>query len=216
VSEFDTEPVRGLPERPPQGETILWQGTPNVRSLALRVFHLWAVGIYFALLLAWSANSSVSAGEPLASTLFSGASTLLVASAAMGLLVLLAWLVARNTVYTITNRRVVMRIGVALTITMNVPFSKIEGAGLKVYGDGTGDIPLTLSGPDRQSFVVLWPHVRPWRINRPEPMLRCVPDARAVATTLAAALATSARDRPIAIAAPHKAGAMPAPSPAAA
>jgi hypothetical protein len=38
--------------------------------------------------------------------------------------------------------------------------------------------------PDRIALLHLWPHARPWRVSRPEPMLRCVPDAAAVARLL--------------------------------
>ena len=43
----------------------------------------------------------------------------------------MAWLSARNTVYTITDRRVVMRIGIVLTLTFNLPFKRIAAAGLQ-------------------------------------------------------------------------------------
>ena len=43
----------GLPERLPEGETLLWQGRPSWRQLALRAFHVREIAIYFALLLAW-------------------------------------------------------------------------------------------------------------------------------------------------------------------
>ena len=91
--------------------------------------------------------------------------------------------------YTITNRRVVMRIGVVLEITFNFPFRVIESAGLRAYPDGTGDIPLTLTGDDKVAYLHLWPHARPWRAARPEPMLRSVPDAARVADILSRALA---------------------------
>ena len=94
--------------------------------------------------------------------------------------------------YTITNRRVVMRIGVVLEITVNFPFRVIESAGLRVYPDGTGDIPLLLAGEDRIAYVHLWPHARPWRAARPEPMLRGVPDAAHAADVLSRALAAFA------------------------
>jgi uncharacterized membrane protein YdbT with pleckstrin-like domain len=52
---------------------------------------------------------------------------------------------ARSTVYTITNRRVAMRIGAALTMTLNLPFKKIRNANLGVRKDGTGTIALEMS-----------------------------------------------------------------------
>ena len=129
VSEFDTEPVRGLPERPPQGETILWQG--HAKCALACPAGCFICGRLASISRCCSPGASTRRCLPASrwrARSLSASSTLLVASAAMGLLVLLAWLVARNTVYTITNRRVVMRIGVALTITMNIPFSKIEAA----------------------------------------------------------------------------------------
>jgi hypothetical protein len=86
-----------------------------------------------------------------------------------------------------------MRIGIVLTVTFNIPFRNIESAGLKVYADGTGDIPLALSADSKIAFVHLWPHARPWRAARPEPMLRDVPDAARVAAIVSQALATAAR-----------------------
>ena len=35
------------------GERILWQGVPDWRLLAIQVFHVRAIAIYFAVLLGW-------------------------------------------------------------------------------------------------------------------------------------------------------------------
>ena len=53
--------------------------------------------------------------------------------------------------------------------------------------DGSGDLPLTLSGEDRIAWLHLWPHARPFHLAHPEPMLRSVPDAAAVAQLLSQA-----------------------------
>jgi hypothetical protein len=117
---------------------------------------------------------------------------------AAGLFALYAWLIARTTVYTITNRRLVMRFGIALPITVNVPFSRIQSAAVKCLKDGSGDIPLTLDDSHRVSYVVLWPHIRPWKFRRPEPMLRGLPNAMPVADILADAAGSAASARPVA------------------
>ena len=96
----------------------------------------------------------------------------------------LAWLSARTTVYTLTDQRLVLRIGIVLTLTFNLPLTRIETAGLRLDGAGCGDMPLSLRGDDRIAWLHLWPHARPWRLTKPEPMLRCVPDAVAVAAKL--------------------------------
>ena len=71
-----------------------------------------------------------------------------------------------------------MQIGVALPMACNVPFKVVdERRAAPGIREGSGDLPLGLTGGDRIAYLALWPHVRPWRIARPEPMLRCIPDA---------------------------------------
>jgi Bacterial PH domain len=195
VNEHEVKPVRGLPELLPQGECILWQGAPDFRALAARALHVRTVFAYFALLFVWSVGMSLWDGTSFPSAVLIALRLVPVALAAAAILALYAFLAQRSTIYTITNRRVVMRFGVALPMTLNVPFAVIGNAALKTYSDGTGEIPLTLTGGDRVSYVALWPHVRPWRTAKPEPMLRAVPNAASVAKTLAAALAEAAHDR---------------------
>ena len=52
-------------------------------------------------------------------------------------------------------------------------------------------VSLTIAEDARVSYLVLWPHVRPWHLLRPEPMLRCIPDADKAAEILSAALKTA-------------------------
>ena len=131
----------------------------------------------------------ISDGLGLAAALSSVAILLPLAVIAVGLVTLLAWLAARSAVYTLTNRRLVMRIGIVLNITFNLPLSVVSSAGLKMFKDGTGDIPLTLSGEDNIAYPHLWPHARPWQIKRTQPMLRCVPHAARVGALLTEAVA---------------------------
>jgi hypothetical protein len=183
--------VRGLPELLPSGEQMLWQGSPDWRTLARRAFHVRKLVVYFAALVALRvavvASGPATAGDLLVSALW----MVLLGATAIGLMTLMAWLSARSAVYTITDKRVVMRIGIVLTLTFNIPFKRIEGAGLHLDANGTGDLPLTLTGEDRIAWLHLWPHARAWRLERPEPMLRCVPHAGEVARLLAQAWSRS-------------------------
>jgi hypothetical protein len=111
---------------------------------------------------------------------------------AVALLALFAWLVARTTLYTITTRRVVLRFGIALPITLQIPFQKIDAAGCHVWPNGAGDLALSLSKTQRVAYLVLWPHARPWKLGRAEPTLRGIPEAASVAQILGRALAASA------------------------
>ncbi len=188
ANEYESEPIRGLPERLPPGETILWQGEPRWQSLARRAFHTRSVSIYFAAIIAGRLALGVHSGESPATAAAAALGLVPLALAGVGLLALLAWAMARSTVYTITNKRVVIRFGVALPMTINIPFKIITAAALRTHDDGTGDIPLQLTGTGRIAYLHLWPHARPWRMKTPEPMLRCIPQAVEVAKLLSQAL----------------------------
>lgn len=190
----------GLPELLPQGERVLWEGGPDWRGLALRVFHARKVAIYFAVLLAWRIGVQLADGESVGAALRGSIGLALLAALAVGLLCSIAWFTARTARYAVTNERVIMRIGIVLTVTFNLPFKAIAAADLRLGRDGNGDIPLTLAGSDRIAYLNLWPHARPWQVKRPQPMLRSLPDAERVAAILARALAASAgvAPRPVA------------------
>jgi hypothetical protein len=79
-----------------------------------------------------------------------------------------------------------------------LPYQTIGTVGLNTRADGTGDIPLSIVTSDRLAYLVMWPHARPWRFSRPEPMLRSVPNAARVGTLLAQAVATSATEAAVA------------------
>jgi hypothetical protein len=190
--DFAFEPIPGLPALPPEGETILWQGSPDWRGLAWRAFHLREVTCYFGALVAAQPVLALVQGTPLAATLLPMTWLALAGSVAAGLLAGLAYLAARGTVYSITSRRLVLRFGIALPMTINLPFALVAQAGLKLRRGGNGDIPVGLVPGERISYIVLWPHARPWRLARPEPMLRELPEAERVAGILARALAAHA------------------------
>ncbi|WP_371038747.1 photosynthetic complex putative assembly protein PuhB [Rhodosalinus sp. FB01] len=184
--DFAFEPVEGLPEAPPEGEHILWQGRPDWWALALESLNLkWVMG-YFVFLAAWRLVAAMDL-MPFSQALAISTPFLVMGLVVCALLALIAWVQARATVYTITNRRVAMRVGAALTVTLNLPYTQIANAHLDLRRRGTGTIALDLLGETKFSYLVLWPHARPWRLRHPEPALRCIPDAAHVARLLAEA-----------------------------
>jgi hypothetical protein len=190
--EHEFEAAPGLPEPLPFGERLLWQGSPDWRVMARDAMHIRGLSLYFGALLLWRGATVLWGGG---SWFEAGAAMLWLlplALIAVAMLALMAWLIARTSVYTVTDRRVVMRIGIVLSITFNLPHSKIEAAGLRTNADGSGDVPLLLNEADRIAYMHLWPHARPWQIKRTQPMLRALPDVRRVAAVLSAALADSA------------------------
>ena len=101
------------------------------------------------------------------------------------LLLLVGVIQAKATVYTITNKRIVMRIGAALTLTLNLPFTEIENAAIASSSKNFGSIAIATKRDAKFSFLVLWPHVRSWHFKKPQPSLRCIPNATEVAEILA-------------------------------
>ncbi len=176
--EHEFEAAPGLPEPLPQGERLLWQGSPDWRTLAIHAFHVRKLAIYFAsmMVLQWLYLLGDEKGSVLSPLLISA----VLATVALGLLALTAWFSAKTTVYTLTDRRILMRIGIVLTLTFNLPLRKLAAAAIRPQAGGHGDIALTLSGSDRIAWLNLWPHARPWLLKQPQPSLRCVSGAQKV------------------------------------
>ena len=187
--DFAVEPVRGLPEKPPAGEIILWQGRPDTWALAREALNLnWIIG-YFAVLIVWRVGAS-SADYPFAQALSHAIPFVLIGAVTAGLILLIAWVQAKATVYTVTTARVARRVGAALTVTLNLPYTRIEAADLDLRKSGTGTIAFRTAGETKLSYLVLWPHVRPWHAKRPQPALRCIPEAEKVARMIGEAVET--------------------------
>ncbi len=165
---------------PMANERVLWKGRPELSLLSRHAFHTRKVGLYFAALIV----VAVMIGNTNAAIVCA-----VLGVAATAILHGLAWLSVRSTVYILTDVRLIMRIGMAIETNINVPLKHITSADLKQRGNGHGDIALVLGGERLLGYALLWPHVRPWHVNRPEPMLRAVPKAETVAALLADACA---------------------------
>lgn len=187
-------PLKGMPERLPDGEVLIWQGRPDWWSLAKRALHLPLIAGYFGLLVIWRVAAGLADGFAATGSWRNTVWLVGLSFAALCIVAMLACLYSRTTVYSITNRRVVMHIGLALPVALNLPYSRIGAAAAKIHRDGTADIPLTLLGDGRIAYLHLWPHARPWRLQHPEPMLRSVPDGARVASLLARELKAAQPD----------------------
>lgn len=189
---FRGEAPQGLPSRLPEGERLLWQGVPDWRALALRVFHVRGLALYFSAIFAACAVTGLVDGAPLSQQALSLCKVAGAGMVPVLVLGLYSWGVARSTVYSITNKRVCLQLGLVLPMTINLPFARVESAALRAGKGEIGDICLSLTREDRLAYLMLWPHARPWQMARAEPMLRCVPDSGHAAQILARALAASA------------------------
>jgi hypothetical protein len=182
--EHEFEAEFGLPEKLPKGERILWQGSPDTKTILSKVFHIKLLGIYFGLLLAYRLVTGLSDGESASVILVSTLTILALSALGLGLVGLIAYLIASTAVYTITNKRVVMRIGIVLNMTFNFPLKMIESADCGFTKDGAGDIYLKLSKGTKIAIFHLWPHARPGKWAAPQPTLRGIKNCAQVAQIL--------------------------------
>ncbi len=174
------------------GEVRLWQGRPLFRRVAFDIFHARGIAAYFVGLIALDAYQAWAKRIPLPLAIHNSVPLVVILSVASGLLLLAAWLVTLTTGYEVTDRRVILRYGMALPATLSLPHSQIVRASVAINRDHTGDVALVLRACNHMPYLKLWPLARGWRLSHPEPMLRGVPQAAVVGTLIARALA--ARD----------------------
>ena len=186
MTEYEDEPVEGLPDFLPEGETMVWQGRPTVAAMARRVFFIPHLALYFGLLIAghtvYRLMEGVSAAQVMGTFVWQ-------AGLAATVLVLLAWLArsyAASVMYTLTSERLVIRSGVALPMMVNIPIEQITAADMRVYRDGTGDIVLTPIADRKLHWVLLWPNVSAGYSRPIRPLLRGLAEPHRAADAFAA------------------------------
>jgi len=182
--EHEWEAAPGLPAPLPGDERVLWQGSPDWRQLALHAFHVRKIGVYFALMLAVQAAHLIGEGAVGGDLWRPLSVSLLTAAMALGLLTGVAWFAGRSALYTLTDKRIVMRIGIVLTLTFNLPYRRIAAASVRRYGSRSLDIALQLYPQDRIGWFHLWPHHRAWALSHPQPTLRCLARGEEVSALL--------------------------------
>jgi hypothetical protein len=186
--DFAFEKIRGLPADLPRGEELLWQGSPTWKSLAIHTYYVRVVVLYFCGLLLWRIGVGIGDGHSFAAIALSCVWLAGLGSVAAGLLTMIAYLSSRTTVYSITSARVLLRHGIAVSVTVNIPFTLLEAADLRLRKDRNGDISLKLRKDQRLGYLVTWPHLRPGYITHPQPSFRSLPDAQAAASILGEAM----------------------------
>ncbi len=183
--------IRGIPQPLPDGEAVRWQGAPDRRALARHALHLRVIGGYFGLIILAGLLGALRDGVAARQVGVTLATQVVLSALVLGAVQLYALLTARSTIYAITDRRVVLKVGIVLPTTINIPFHLVESASSRLFRDGTGQIALGLRPPDRLAFLHLWPHARPWHLRFPQPMLRGLTDPGQVAKIIREAAASS-------------------------
>ena len=178
--EHEFEASLGLPEKLPHHEYVIWQGQPDWKQLAVDAFHIRKILVYFAVMLGLQLIHLIDSDTTTLDIAKQMGTSVVLASIALGLLAWSAYLSGQATIYTLTNRRIVMRIGIVLSLTFNLPLKKIVSCDLMTLKNRTGNIAIGISSDSPIGWLNLWPHVRAWRINAPQPSLRCVAEAEQV------------------------------------
>jgi hypothetical protein len=177
------------------GELVVWQGRPTLNGIVRDIFHIKAAGLYVAALLALDAYQAWAKNIPVGKALYNTVPLVLGLALATAIFAALAYLTYRTTHYTVTSRRVIMKFGMALPVTLSLPYGQIVGAAVEVDGDHTGKIALLLKADNRLPYLKLYPFARAWRLTRPEPMLRGVPQVAMVASLLTRAIQAAEQAR---------------------
>lgn len=200
--DFDFEPQPGLPKALPEGETLLWQGSPDSAALAREAFKAnWVLG-YLLVIAVWRASMAFQDGG-FGQSVAVFLPYFALALAGYAVVRLLARASAKAAIYSITTHRVILRIGAALQVTWTVPFTKIANASLSTRPiTGTGTIAMELVPGQHISFLALWPHLRPGFGHGVQPAFRCIPDAAQVARILSDAAQTRVNEPVVTFTAP--------------
>jgi hypothetical protein len=167
--------LRGVSEALPPGERVLWEGAPDARALARHLFLVRPLTAYMAAMVLWWIGVNRAQIGTNAFWMTLSLQLLLTGGVIVG-----AWwfaqAIAKGTTYAITDRRIVMRFGVVFPLTINLPLHYVQGASARQFSDRTGQIAVQLDRTQKLAWIVLFPHVKPWSLNTPQPLLRGLKD----------------------------------------
>ena len=178
----------GLPDHLPDGEQLLWQGRPDWKRLAINAFHVRKVAAYFAVLILAQGAWKLAHGATMSDTVQAVPKLAGLGFLACSILVAIAYASARTTQYTLTSKRVLMKVGIALPVIINLPLRQIDGVSFAATGRGCGTVCFKTGGSVRLAYLLLWPHAMPWQFMKPKPAFRDIPQVEEVASRLALTL----------------------------
>ena len=167
----------------PDGESILWKGKPSLWGFSWNLFGLKWITFYLSIL------SVVSIARFFASDFHTAfyidfLPFFLSGIFASIILIGLAAIQAYSTVYIITENRVIIKTGAALSFLISMPFKKIKEVNLQKRGASIGTISFDLFSKKRVPYISCWPSVRPWKFKKTQPAFSCVRSVDEVATIL--------------------------------
>ena len=168
----------------PSEEKICWDGSPDWRSFGYQVFGIKYLFIYF-IVTALYAVSQIESSFSFSAFSINYLPYFLSGVFAGSILLVLAYVAARHTYYVITERRIVIRTGVALVFLLNVPFKNILSIDKQVLARGRGNIAFKAKSKKRIPYFSCWPSVRSGSFVEPVPAFRSITDIEHVGKIVA-------------------------------
>ena len=167
----------------PDGESILWKGKPSLWGFSWHLFGLKWITVYLCILTIVSiARFSVTDFQT--AFFIDFLPFFLSGIFASFILFGLAAVQTFGTVYIITENRVIIKTGAALSFLISMPFKKIKGVDLQKRLGSIGTISFELFSEKRVPYISCWPSVRPWKFKKTQPAFSCIGSVDEVATIL--------------------------------
>ena len=167
----------------PEGESILWKGKPSFWGFSWYFFGLKLLAFYLIILsVVFAARLTVT--DFFTAFIVDFLPFLLSGILTSFILMALAKIQSQSSVYIITENRVIIKSGAALSFLISMPFKKIKAVNLQKRKGSLGTISFELNSGKRVPYISCWPSVRPWRFKKTEPAFSCIENVDDVATIL--------------------------------
>ena len=167
----------------PEGESILWKGKPSFWGFSWYFFGLKLLAFYLIILsVVFAARLTVT--DFFTAFVVDFLPFLLSGILTSIILMALAKIQSQSSVYIITENRVIIKSGAALSFLISMPFKKIKAVNLQKRKGSLGTISFELNSGKRVPYISCWPSVRPWRFKKTEPAFSCIENVDEVATIL--------------------------------
>ena len=190
----------GLPDEVgksiPDSEEILWYGKPNWKSFGYQAFGVKYLLFYF-FITAFYAVSQTNPAFSFGAFLTQYVPFLISGFFAGLILFLLSYIAARHTCYVITEKRIVIRTGVALVFLLNVPFKNILSIDKKILSKGIGDLCFQAQSKKRIPYLSCWPSLRSTSFLEPIPAFRSISDVEEIGNLVGEIAKQNREQKPI-------------------
>ena len=177
------EPHQTILEAIPDGESIQWKGKPSFWGFSWHFFGLKLMAFYLIIL------SAVFVARLTVTDFYTAFAVdflpfLLSGILASCILMALAGIQSQSSVYIITENRVIIKSGAALSFLISIPFKKIKAVNMQKRNGSLGTISFELNSGKRVPYISCWPSVRSWKFKKTEPAFSCIENVDQVATIL--------------------------------